>query len=64
MKRYRIYTGPEVVNLVADRFSRAGYRVYCVGTEHFFIETDDSEGNILSFLGRQCYSHRDIQQLI
>ena len=53
MKRYRIYFGPCIVQGMAARLMRAGFRVVCIGTENVFIETLISPENIVTVMRKR-----------
>jgi hypothetical protein len=68
MNKYRIYTGPTLVDEVANRLSEY-YTVTIRGTEHAYIETVvDGPNQILDTLTRACnlsgFTLRDIQTLL
>lgn len=38
MNRYRVYCGPTLVDMLADRLRANGLNVVCRGTEHLYVE--------------------------
>lgn len=61
--RYKIYCGPTLVHDLARRLSVSGFPVYLEGTEHVYVQTDEGKDTLWTFLGRQAYSSRDIQEV-
>lgn len=51
LRRYRIYTGPTIVQETAMRLDAAGFHVVTVGTEHVYIETTRDKEQVLKVLG-------------
>lgn len=49
--RYRVYTGPTLVQAYAERFRAAGIRVTIEGTEHVYIVTELVPDTILAAIG-------------
>jgi len=60
--RYRVYTGPTLVPVIAARLTDAGLHVTCEGTEHVHVECADGETALLSLLG-SGFSYRDVARL-
>lgn len=65
MNRYRVYTGPTLVQCIAERLRASRYVLHVTfeGTMHVYV-TAESAHCILAALGRgQGWTFRDIQEL-
>lgn len=61
-QRFAVYTGPTLVEPVAQRLRDAGVTVTCEGTMHVHVETDKTEADLLTILG-PTWNQRDVRYL-
>lgn len=61
-KRYRVYTGPIIVQEVAHRLQERGFNVYCEGTQHVYVYAL-GPSSILTALGVTGFSYKDIMEM-
>lgn len=61
MNRWKLYTGPTLVNYVANRLRTHGVNVTVEGTEHVYLLTDLDRYQLLNLL--PTWQPRDLQLL-
>lgn len=66
MARFRVYTGPTVVQRAATALHQHGVNVLCEGTEHVYVETDKLVDELVKVLKQDVgegFSYRDFREL-
>lgn len=65
-RRYRVYVGPTLVSMAANRLRAAGVEVLCEGTEYVYLTTDKNQYDLLNLLKTEVAEdllYRDVMEL-